>query len=70
MRVTLEPADTEGTSLKPGQPEELFRMRHFVWNRGCMYSHDGKRILVNREPKPNPNPVTVIVGWKPKPPEK
>ncbi len=70
MRVTLEPADTEGTSVKPGQPEELFRMRHRVWNRGCMYSHDGKRILVNREPKPNPNPVSVIVGWKPKPLEK
>jgi hypothetical protein len=70
MRVTLEPADTEGASFKPGQPEELFRMRHHIWNRGCMYSHDGKRILVNRKPKPNPNPVTVIVGWKPKPPEK
>jgi len=70
MRVTLEPADNEGTSFRPGQPEELFRIRHLVWNRGCMYSHDGKRILVNREPKPNPNPVTVIVGWKPKPPEK
>ncbi len=64
MRVTLEPADTEGASFKPGQPEELFRMRHRIWNRGCMYSHDGKRILALLPAGERaPNSITVVLDW-------